>query len=191
MEHLKNLGIRFSEHMGGFFTEGLSDPLEGFKKGRTEGHRVDFRVTIHIDPVVGFSKGREPAAAMEGRVSAGPLGQKLKIERGEFNIFPGREGSGLRHITYRFGFRSSAGEPHYFSGVKNIHVNRSEGSRSENVTLYSSIYRGDSEEGGLYGSGILLFNLVKDGPGLFLSIRATGARSFSERLMALRALRGM
>ncbi len=191
MDHLKNLGIRFSEHMGGYFMEGVSDPLDGFRRGRTEGHPIDFWVTIHIEPVVGFGKSREPAAVMTGRVSAGPLGRKLAMNGGEFNIYPGEEGSGMRHISYRFGFSSDRGEPYFFSGVKNIHLDRSKGSRADNVTLYSMIFKGENEEGELYGAGILLFNVMRDGWGLLFSIRVTGASSFSERLLALRAMRSL
>ena len=191
MDNRENWGIKFAEHMGGCFMEGVPDPLEGYRRGRGEGHPIEFRVRVHITPIIGFSKGREPAAEMTGRVSAGPLGRGLALENGEFNIYPGEHGSGLRHISYRFGFKSSAGEPYFFSGVKNIHVNRREGSRADNVTLYSKIFRGSSEDGELFGSGILLFDLLKDGPGILFSIRVTGAQSFPERLKALMAFRSI
>jgi hypothetical protein len=186
-----DLGIKFAEHMGGFFMEGVSDPKEGFRRGKSEGHPIDFRVRIHITPVSGFGKGKEPAAEMTGKFSVGPLGSGLLMENGEFNIFPGEEGSGMRHITYKFGFKSDKGEPFFFSGVKNVHLNRKEGSRADNVTLYSKVFKGTSEDGELYGAGVLRFHLLKDGPGLALSIRATGARSFPERLKALRGLGSM
>jgi hypothetical protein len=191
MSSMENLGIRFAEHMGGFFMQSATDPAEGYSRGKTEGHPVDFWVKIHITPVMGFAKNPDVKAEMSGKVTAGPLGSKLVIENGEFNIYPGEEGSGMRHISYRFGFSSEQGDPFFFSGVKNIHINRSEGSRKEGVTLYSRIYRGDSEQGEVYGAGILLFNVLKDGPGLLSSVKATGAKSFSERLMALRALRAL
>ena len=179
-------GVRFSEHMGGFFSEGIEDPKTGFSQGKVGGHPIDFWVTIHVSPLKKFFKNVEHPALMEGKVSAGPLGSKLAMRGGEFNMYPGEEGSGLRHISYRFGFDSDAGEPFYFSGVKNIHVNKKQGSSADNVTLYSKLYRGDSEEGEFHGAGVLLFHLLKDGPQLATSLRVTGANSFGEKLRALR-----
>jgi hypothetical protein len=172
--------------MGGFFHEGIDDPREGFNRGKTEGVPIDFWVKIHITPLKEFFGNPEHAAAMEGKVSAGRLGERLVIRNGGFNMFPGEEGSGFRHITYRFGFSSKDNEPFWFSGIKNVHLAKKQRARHEPVTLYSRLYRGDSDDGELFGAGILTFNILKDGPGLASSIRVTGAKSFGEKLKALR-----
>jgi len=127
-------------------------------------------------------------AKRSGKVSAGPLGKDLSINNGEFNTFPGEEGSDLKHITYRFGFTSADNEPCYFSGIKNIHIDPKQRSRHEPATLYSRVYKGESEGGKLIGSGILLFRVLRDAPGLFFSLRTIGAQSFSEKIQALKLL---
>lgn len=191
MESSKNWGIKFGEHMGGYFCEGAANPKDGFARGKTEGHPVDFWVKIRIESIREFFDNPELAAEMTGICSAGPLGKKLPLEKGQFNIYPGEEGAGLKHISYKFGLTSAAGEPHFFSGIKNIHINRKERVKKENVTLFSRIYKGDSEDGELIGSGILLFHILKDGPGMFSSLRVTGARSFGEKMRALRMFAAM
>lgn len=185
MDNQQGWGIKFAEHMGGFFSEGNLEPSEGFDKGRAGGSPIDFWVKIHITPLREFFEDKDKVAVMTGRFSAAGLGADLPLENGEFNIFAGEEGSGFKHITYKFGF-TAAGEPHYFSGVKNIRLNKKEGSRKDNVTLFSRVYKGGSEDGELLGAGILTFDLLKDGPGLALSMRATGAKSFGEKLRAMR-----
>lgn len=184
-------GVTFAEHMGGFFQKGATDPMEGFRQGKAQGAGIDFRVRIRAEPLTEFMSVPEHGAAMDGRFWAAGLGQGLPIRAGEFNMFPGDEGSGLRHITYRFGFDSADGERFFFSGIKNIHLARRERSRTEPVTLYSRVHRGDSEDGEVYGAGILLFNTLSlDGFQLLFSLRVTGARSVGEKLKALRMFAG-
>lgn len=178
-------GIKFSEHMGGYFCENVDDPIEGFGFGKSEGHPIDFWVKIHITPLRKFFENREHTAEMTGKFSAGPFGKDLPLQNGEFNIYAG-DRSGLKYITYKFGFTSADSKPYYFSGIKNIHTRKNERKRNENVTLHSRIHEGSSEDGKVVGAGILRFDLLKDGPGLFSTIRVTGASSFGEKLKAMR-----
>ena len=187
MDNADNWGIRFAEHMGGYFCEGVEDPQEGFERGKREGTAIDFWVKIHIMPLSKFFSDPAHAAAMEGRFSASGICGGHSLRNGAFNMYPGDPGSGFRHISYQFGFMSADNQRLFFSGVKNVHLDKREQTRREPVTLYSKLYRGDSEEGEVLGAGILLFDIFKDGTGLLFSLRVTGARSFSEKLRALRA----
>lgn len=188
MGNQENWGIKFSEHMGGFFCEGITDPSEGFSRGKDGAHKIDFWVTVKTEKLAEFMRNPDMTATITGKVSTSPLGKDLPIRNGEFNMFPGEEGSGLRHITYRFGFTSIDSEPCYFSGIKNIHIDPKQRERSDVATLYSRLYKGESEDGELIGSGILRFNPLKDTLSLLLSLRVFGTRSFAfgEKLQALR-----
>lgn len=188
MDISDKVGIKFKERMSGLFCEGVSDPIAGYNYGKMKGRKISFKVEIEIPCLKRFIEEPNYCAKMSGKVSADLIGDNMEMKNGVFNIRPGEAGSGMRHVIYKFGFNAQDGKPYFFSGVKNIPEDRSVRSSADPITLYSTIYRGESEDGEIYGAGILLFNTFKDGLKFFLSFRYPGAGSLAEKISALKAL---
>ncbi len=178
-------GIKFAEKMSGFFAEGITEPTEGSEEGKKRNQKISFRVKLSIDCLQEFVGNPDYEASMEGHLDADSLGEGLPLEDGRFNMFFGGPESGLRYITYRFRFRSLSGEKFCFKGIKEIHSDMGfYNSRGEQKTLFTKIYRGESEEGEVWGSGVLKFKMKNLLP-LVFSVRATGARSLGDKIRAL------
>lgn len=160
--------LEFTEEMKGYFSFGGSDYQEGFDGGRTAGWDVMFHLTIATEDTYAFIADPSHVAVARGYVTSDPLGGRLPVERGVFNLFVAAgeaDGAPVRHMLYRLWFRDVSGRPLTLSGFKDIHhpgqaVSTLGDVWSETSTLYTRILdghveAGDDDAAGLVGSGIV------------------------------------
>ena len=58
-------------------------------------------------------------------------------------------------MRYTLPFTGSGGEPYLFVGVKEVRDEAGFDAWADTTTLFTTIYRGDSEDGPIVGSGVL------------------------------------
>jgi len=175
-EETKKIGLLFSEKMSGFLTEGESNFEQGEKSGKERNTPLSFEGTIHIDDVEDFTKlsGRE--AQLTCTVSYPALGKSLPIRNGVFGLFRPDPATAKRHMTYSFGFTGNDGKDYLLSGYKVIYDDPKSNLVEDMTKLFTRIYRGNSAEGPLYGSGILHFKMWSL-PSMLASFKVTNTSS--------------
>jgi uncharacterized protein (DUF362 family) len=184
-EGTKAIGLRFSEKMSGYLAEGISGFEEGEKEGEKRNNFLSFDATIRIDDLGDFCKLSGRRSKLEGTVSFRPLGQNLPIRESVFYLFrPDRE-TGKRHMTYSFGFTGNDGNDYFLYGYKVIYDDPHKLDILEDLTcLFTRIYRGNSADGPLVGSGILHFRL-QSLPSMVASFEVTNTSSLLAKFKAI------
>jgi uncharacterized protein (DUF362 family) len=155
----EKVGLRFVEEMSGYLTEGETDFAEGERLGKDRNTPCMFGVTISIDEVQDFVKLSGRRARLTGAVSFPPLGKNLPIRNGVFGLFRPDLATAKRHMTYSFGFTGKDGKEYFLSGYKVIYDDPKLDVLEDMTKLFTRIYRGNSEDGPIYGAGILHFKM--------------------------------
>jgi cholesterol oxidase len=154
--------LQFTERMTGAFTFAEADYRAGYEAGQKTGNRLLFRLTIAAGDVDSFIADPEHGAVASGYVECDPLGGRLPVQQGAFNLFVD-EGAATRHMLYRLYFADGTGRPLTLAGFKNVRPGPLTAVWPETSTLYARILDGhvpvaDGGSGtteGLVGSGIL------------------------------------
>ncbi len=180
----KTIGLRFSERMSGYLSEGVSGFEEGEKEGERKNNFLSFDVTIQIDDIEDFCKLSGRQAKLEGAVSSGPLGQNLSISNGIFSLFRPDPTTGKRHMTYSFRFTGNDSQDYFLYGYKVIYDDPKIDMMEDMTKLFTRVYRGNSSEGPLYGSGILRFRMPSL-PSMLTSFKVTNTSSLIAKFKAI------
>jgi uncharacterized protein (DUF362 family) len=183
-EETKKIGLKFTEKMSGYLSEGESDFEEGEKKGKNQNNQLTFEVTIHIEDVEDFTKLSGRKAQLTGTISYKPLGQNLPIRNGFFGLFRPDPATGKRHMTYSFGFTGSDSQDYFLYGFKEIYDDPKFDLMEDMTKLFTRIYRGTSNERPLYGSGILHFR-IQSLPSMLASFTVTNTSSLIAKFKAV------
>lgn len=154
--------IQFTERMTGAFGFGETDYLAGYRAGQKAGNHMFFRLTIATDDVDAFVANPEHRAVARGYVGCEPLGGRLAVQQGLFDLFVD-EGPAVRHMLYRLYFADGTGRPLTLAGFKDVRPGPLTAVWPETSTLYTRILNGhvpvaDGGSGttdGIVGSGIL------------------------------------
>jgi uncharacterized protein (DUF362 family) len=178
------VGLRFSEKMSGYLTEGEKDFEQGEKTGEQENNSCAFDVTIHIDDVEDFTKLSGRKAQLTGALSYPPLGQELPIRNGLFGLFRPDLATGKRHMTYTFGFTGQDGQDYFLHGYKVIYDDPKIDLMEDMTKLFTRVYRGNSSDSPLYGSGILHFR-IQSLPSMLASFTVTNTSSLIAKFKAV------
>ncbi len=180
----EKVGLRFSERMSGYLTEGETDFEQGEKRGEEGNTPLSFDVTIHIEDVEDFTKLSGRKARLTGTLSHPPLGQDLPIRGGLFSLFRPDPTTGKRHMTYSFGFTGKDGQDYFLYGYKVIYDDPKIDLMEDMTKLFTRIFRGDSTESPLHGSGILHFRL-QSLPSMLASFTVTNTSSLIVKFKAV------
>jgi cholesterol oxidase len=154
--------LQFTERMTGAFAFAEAGYQAGYELGRKAGNGLLFRLTIATDDVDQFVADKEHPATATGYVECEPLGGRLPVQQGAFNLFVD-EGPATRHMLYRLYFADATGRPLTLAGFKDVRPGPLTAVWPETSTLYVRILDGhvpvaDGGSGsteGLVGSGIL------------------------------------
>ena len=111
--------LQFTEKMTGAFAFAEADYRAGYELGGKTGNRLLFRLTIATDDVDRFVADREHPAAATGYVECDPLGGRLPVQQGAFDLFVD-EGPATRHMLYRLYFADATGRPLTLAGFKDV-----------------------------------------------------------------------
>jgi len=93
-------------------------------------------------------------ATARGTVECPALGGRLPINGGTFNLLK-IAASGTREMRYTLPFTARDGERYLLVGVKYVAQDAGLDAWADTTTLFTTIYRGDSEDGPVVGSGVL------------------------------------
>lgn len=134
--------LEFTEEMKGYVAFGEDDFDRGYRRGRTEGNYLMFRLTIATDDVERFIADPQHEAAATGYVDCDALGGRLPVEAGVFNLFVGAGEAGGRRMRYRLPFRDGAGHPLTLSGFKVIEDDPGGDLWDDTTTLFTTVLAG-------------------------------------------------
>ncbi|MBE0568253.1 MAG: DUF362 domain-containing protein [Deltaproteobacteria bacterium] len=186
-DRLDGLVLRFQETMGGHVGIDEIEPLAGSARGRRENTPLLFDVEIRIEDLGRFLRVADHAAQLSGTVTFEPLGGRIPIRDGVFNLFSVDPRTGYRRMTYAFRFTAGDGQPYFLHGHKEIHDDP--GALDvvpDMTTLFTTLYRGPDEQAPVYAAGVLTFDLKK-APALVASLKVEGADSLLQRVAAYTA----
>ena len=184
---LDGLVLRFQETMGGHVGIDETEPLAGSARGRRENTPLRFEVEIRIDDLGRFLRVADHAAQLSGTVTFGPLGGRLPIRDGVFNLFTVDPGTGIRRMTYAFRFTAPDGQLYFLHGHKEIHDDP--GALDvvpDMTTLFTILHRGPDGQAPVYAAGVLTFDL-KNAPALVASLKIDGTNSLLRKAAAYTA----
>jgi uncharacterized protein (DUF362 family) len=184
---LDGLVLRFQETMGGHVGIDEPEPLAGFERGQRENTPLQFDVEIRIEDLGRFLRVAGHVAELSGNVTFEPLGGRIPIRDGVFNLFSVDPGTGIRRMTYEFRFTASDGQLYFLHGHKEIHDDP--GALDvvpDMTTLFTTLYRGPDEQAPVYASGVLTFDLKKT-PALLASMKVEGTNSLLQKMAAYTA----
>ena len=148
------IGMRFVEEMRGDWALGETDPRTGAERGRQAGSTLGVHLAITIDDLDVFLDDPKRVAVARGYVECPALGGRLRIGDGVFNLLI-RSAPAARQMRYTLPFTGPGGEPYLFVGVKEVRDEAGFDAWADTTTLFTTIYRGDSEDGPIVGSGVL------------------------------------
>jgi uncharacterized protein (DUF362 family) len=184
---LDGLVLRFQEMMGGHVGIDEPEPLAGAARGQRENTPLRFNVEIRIEDLGRFLRVADHAARLSGNVTFEPLGGRIPIRDGVFNLFTVDARTGIRRMTYAFRFTASDGQLYFLHGHKEIHDDP--GALDvvpDMTTLFTTIYRGPDEQAPVYAAGVLTFDL-KNTPALLASMKVEGTNSLLRKTAAYTA----
>jgi uncharacterized protein (DUF362 family) len=184
---LDGLVLRFQETMGGHVGIDEPEPLAGSARGERENTPLQFEVEIRIEDLGRFLRVAGHAAQLSGTLTFEPLGGRIPIQDGVFNLFTVDPRTGIRRMTYSFRFTSADGQLYFLHGHKEIHDDP--GALDvvpDMTTLYTTLYRGPDEQAPVYAAGVLTFDLKK-APALVASMKVDGTNSLLRKTAAYTA----
>lgn len=193
------MALTFKETMRGPFALGVTDPLEGRRRGEAAGTSLALHGHIRIDAFDRFVNEPNHQGSLTGTVDFNGAGftQGMAGDKGVFNLFkpggkaaskpkglfaflrPAPEDTGdLKHFIYELAFEH-AGKPYYLAGRKDVR----EGSElwGDTTTLYTRLHEGSDASGRVIGAGVLSLG-VEDLIALLSTVEVHNASSEAERL---------
>jgi uncharacterized protein (DUF362 family) len=184
---LDGLVLRFRETMGGHVGIDEPEPLAGAARGQRENTPLQFDVEIRIEDLGRFLRIADHAAELSGTVTFEPLGGRIPIRDGAFNLFSVDPRTGIRRMTYAFRFTAADGQLYFLHGHKEIHDDPGAlDGIPDMTTLFTTLYRGLDEQSPVYASGVLTFDLKKT-PALLASMNVEGTNSLLQKMAAYTA----
>jgi cholesterol oxidase len=152
------VGLRFTETMTGHVTLGVSDTERGHEQGRRDGTAFTFRLTISTDDVDRFVREPAHAGVAQGWVECEPLGGRLPVEKGEFNLFV-EDSPRVRTMHYRLWFTDRAGHALTLRAHKTVSDDPGADAWADTTTLYTQVLIGhvdaDDTDATVTAAGIL------------------------------------
>jgi uncharacterized protein (DUF362 family) len=173
--------------MGGHVGIDEPEPLADSARGRRENTPLHFDVEIRIEDLGRFLRTAGHAAELTGTVTFDPLGGRIPIRDGVFNLFSVDPRTGYRRMTYAFRFTAADGQVYFLHGHKEIHDDP--GALDvvpDMTTLFTTLYRGPDEQAPVYAAGVIAFDLKK-APALVASMEVEGTNSLLQKMAAYTA----
>lgn len=138
-------GLRFTEVMTGWVALGATDPSHGDVRGRAEGTRLSFKLTIRIDDVQRFVADPGHAACAVGWIECEALGGRLPVQRGEFNLFV-VDSPRTRRMLYRLEFADTVAHQLTLLGHKEVKDDAGRDLWLDTSTLFTQVFIGHGAE---------------------------------------------
>lgn len=139
------VGIQFTETMRGFVFSKGSDYGDAAKRGKEEGSRCEFTLTIRTDDLDALLADPHHRASLAGTVVCSMLSQvPLAASEGTFQLLPlDPSAPGTRRMRYSMTLAATDGATYRFSGFKTVHDDPGPDVWQDTTTLYVDIMRAD------------------------------------------------
>lgn len=179
-------GLRFTETMRGFFSadaEVTADYERAAARGREEGSRLEFTLTIETPDLEAFLEHPRHEAEASGTVEAPALSsQPLTVEQGRFNLFvEDPDDPRTRKMLYRLELVSAEGERYLFDGFKVVRDDLGVDLWTDTTTLFVTLHPAGAPAGAVLGRGILTLR-PSDLRRQLATVEIPGATSTAQRL---------
>jgi hypothetical protein len=139
--HSVTYTLQFTERMTEAFGFAEADYQVAYETGQKAGNRLLFCLTINTDDVDSFIADPEHGAAATGYVRCDPLGGRLPVRQGTFDLFV-NEGAAIRHMLYRLYFADATSRQLTLAGFKDVSPGPLTAVWPETSTLYFRILDG-------------------------------------------------
>jgi hypothetical protein len=178
------LGITFRETMTGGFSLAESDPVQGDRRGKTEGNILSLHANVEIADLGRFCREPAHAGRLTGQIDFSPFGTEIPgTGSGVFNLFSPTGQPGLKLMVYELGFEH-ARQTYYLAGRKEVRNDAGLDLWSDTTTLLARLHQGSDASGPVVGAGILTL-----GPGdlikLVSTVQVTNAKDVAEKAQAI------
>jgi cholesterol oxidase len=182
VDPLEGNEMEFTEKMRGFIALGETDPMTGWRLGRTLTQRFMFTLTITAPDVGRFVDSADHTAVAEGYVDSDLLGGQRPVQRGWANLFVATDQVGTLEMRYRLWFSDMSGTPLTMYGFKTVRDDPGLDTWRDTSTLYIRIMKGhvvpgangaDDGSGEVIGAGMLRI-LPKDFARQLTTFRGAG-----------------
>jgi predicted patatin/cPLA2 family phospholipase len=141
--HEAHTTLSFTEEMKGHVTFGELDYDRGRRKGKDDGTKLMFHLTITVDGVNRFvTRPEHDTTNIVGYIKCDSLGGKLPVEKGIFNLFVDDVDPAEKRMLYRLFFRDDKGNPYTLSGFKAIKDDPGMDLWHDTTTLFTRILNG-------------------------------------------------
>jgi hypothetical protein len=151
--------MTFTEDMKGNFAFGDLPFSTAEKIGKQRGQAISFHANMKIDNMDRFLNSPGHEARIEGYINYPPLGGKLPITSGKFNLFAIDPDTGERQMRYQITFKGNDGKTYLLDGIKNIKDESGFDIFSDNTTLFTKIYEGGTTNGRVVSTGVMHISL--------------------------------
>lgn len=153
-----SIGISFSETMRGYFSTTEKENYQnGYKEGKKNKAKLEATLTISSEDVKFMVKDKKHLCSFIGTLKSEILSDKpLVMMGGKFGLFVDSDTEiETKHMIYTSQLISTNGEIFFFKGYKIIKSNYPWHIWNDTTTLYTTIYKGDSEKSEILGKGII------------------------------------
>ncbi|MEJ3745863.1 GMC oxidoreductase [Actinomycetes bacterium KLBMP 9797] len=155
--------LSFTEEMKGFVALDVTDPRQGAAIGRQRNQRLMFHLTITTEDADRFRTDPRRECRAEGYVDCDPLGGRLAVVNGWFNLFTQHGDPTRRRMNYRLHLRDAGGTPLTLVGHKDIHDDPGVDVWQDTSTLYLHVLAGhvgaEDRDARIVASGIITIHV--------------------------------
>jgi cholesterol oxidase len=153
---LRRPGVRFTERMAGWAAPSADgDAVAGEGRGRAEGTRLEFVLTVSIDDLEALLRDPATPGRLSGTVTAPVLSpQRLRVADGTFRLMQEDPTHvDTWHMRYSMRLVAEDGEEFGFEGTKYLHDRSGFDAWADTTTLYVTITGGPGP--GVVASGVM------------------------------------
>jgi hypothetical protein len=138
--------LEFSEVMKGYVARDEVEYRKGYERGKNEGSKLSFNVTVKIEGVNRFIVNPQHEASITGSIEGSLIGGRCPIEKGVFNLLVDSENPSRKAMYYRLFLRTSDNRQLTLIGFKDVHDDKGADVWSDTTTLYVRLLEGFLEE---------------------------------------------
>jgi cholesterol oxidase len=178
---LRRPGVTFTERMAGWAAPSIDgDAVAGEERGRAEGTRLEFVLTVSIDDLEALLRDPATPGRLSGTVTAPVLSpQRLRVVDGTFRLMQEDPTHvDTWHMRYAMRLVAEDGEEFGFEGTKYLHDRSGFDAWSDTTTLYVTI-TGDPGRG-VVAAGVMRLT-VADFALQLSTMRVSGVDGWLER----------
>ena len=149
--------LTWGESMKGRVAFGAQD----YNRGWWQGAPCSFRIQVSVADADRFFDEPEHLATCTGTLRCDPMGGRLAIEEGTFNLLEEAGGPRHRRMRYRLFARAGDGEQFTLAGFKDVEDDWFRDTWADTTTLFTTIYPGRVDAAAEDGARAVAMGILK------------------------------